>query len=390
MKSMNKIGILTLYKNNKNFGGLLQAYALQKVLADNGIPCEQISYTLSPTPWKQKLKNSAEQRSLAKNLKMIGQQVLGRLFGATLSRWSRNLCQERFARFAEFESEIPHSQDIYTVHSIKNCGSYDAYITGSDQVWNGGIDLEAYSLHFVNGKATCLSYAASYAGERFSTWQKGVLQESLAKYKAISVREKSLAESMQKIMRRDVSVVLDPVMLMTSNQWTQVMRSATLHEPFVFCYLLGDSHWHRKFAQKVAKDCHCQLVTIPYAVNGAFRFSDWRFGDIQDVTSGPREFLWLIRHAQCVVTDSFHATAFSILFHKSFWALPRYKAANKNRRLLDVLQEFGLQNRMVSADQWQGKSTEAIDFDGVDRMLANERRRSFDYLKNALEIQNET
>ena len=383
------IGILTLYKNNKNYGGLLQAYALQSIISGFGLDSEQISYELSPYPFMHRLEKSAEQRSLGQNLKKSVQAIYKRGLDFLLGRWSRSLCRGRNTNFAEFEAEIPHSRAIYNLDSIMGCRAYDVYITGSDQVWNGSINLEAYSLHFVKGTGRCISYAASYGGGKFTRWQKKTLQESLAQYKAISVREKSLAQELNKFISQDISVVLDPVMLVTPDAWEREMRSLSLTQPFVFCYLLGDSKWHREFAQNIAKINHCQLITIPYAVNGAFRFSDLHFGDIQDVSSGPREFLWLIRHAQCVITDSFHATAFSILFNTNFWALPRYKEVEKNRRVSDLLQEFDLQDRLVPWNESMVKSLDSIDFTRANSILYKRTQESLKFLKTALGINDE-
>lgn len=388
-KSIHSAGILTLYKGNRNFGGLLQAYALQNVVSGFGIACEQISYTLSPTPIKQKLKNSTEQRTLWQNLIMVLQLLRKKAVAGTLSRYSKRQCRKRMQRFSEFEQEIPHS-DMYNVRTVKDCGPYDAFITGSDQVWNGGIDLETFSLHFVNADTTCLSYAASYAGDSCSNWQKHILSESLNKFKAISVREQSLAEYLGRFVRKDISVVLDPVLLLDGKQWEEIMRPVPVAKPFVFCYLLGNTIWHRKFARKVSKDLHCELVTLPYAINGEFYFEDVNFGDIQDVSSGPKEFLWLIRHASCVVTDSFHAVAFSILFSKNFWALPRYQAMQKNRRILDILYAFDLQQRFIEKKEWKIAETKrTIDYSKPNQIIVVKRKESFEFLKTALGINNE-
>lgn len=389
-KSIHSAGILTLYKGNRNFGGLLQAYALQKVVSGFGIACEQISYTLSPTPIKQKLKNSTEQRLLGQNLQMVWQLLCKKAVAGTLSRYSKRQCRERMQHFSEFEQEIPHSDYTYNVQTVNGCGPYDAFITGSDQVWNGGIDLETFSLHFASGDTFCLSYAASYAGDSCSNWQKHILSESLNKFKAISVRERSLAEYLGQFVKKPISVVLDPVLLLDSKQWEQVLSPIRVTKPFVFCYLLGNTIWHRKFAKKVSNDLHCTLITLPFAINGEFRFEDVNFGDIQDVSSGPKEFLWLIQHASCVVTDSFHALAFSILFNKNVWALPRYQAVQKNRRILDILHVFDLQQRFIGKNEWE--TTEAnleIDYSKVNQMLTKQRQASLEFLKTALGINDE-
>lgn len=378
------IGILTLYKNSKNFGGLLQAYALQTTLSELGAESEQISYIPSPTPFKQKWKNAAERRTVGRNFKKLVQLIYKRLLALVFGRWCKNLCRIRFLRFTEFEKEIPHSKTDYDIHTIESCNGYDTFITGSDQVWNGSINLKVYSLLFAVDRATCISYAASYGGGIFNSWQKDILRESLNKYNAISVREKGLAAELKKIVDRNIFVALDPIFLVPKKKWEKEVKKVQLTESFVFCYLLGSCRWHRTFAQKIAKNLGCKLVTIPYADNGSFRFSDLAFGDVKDVTSGPREFLWLVQNAKCVITDSFHATAFSILFNKNFWVLPRYKNDDKNGRIADILDDFGLKDRMISYNERKIKSDENIDYSHINKILEIRKKESLDYLRESL------
>lgn len=126
---------------------------------------------------------------------------------------------------------------------------------------------------------------------------------------------------------KKVSVVLDPVFLLSAADWHEIVQEPHIKTPYIFCYLLGSNKEQHERAIKIAKENSCKLVTIPY-LNGYNQLDD-NFGDIQISAASPQEFLGLIENAAGVVTDSFHATAFSVIFNRPFWALSRFKNQGK-------------------------------------------------------------
>lgn len=210
---MKKIGIMTLYKNNINYGGMLQSYALQravqKLVGESG-ECVQISYTISPTPIKEKLKHSLQYRSFAENAKMVCNRLK-----AFFNKRKKTLdSTARINAFRQFEAIIPHTEKIYRYNTVEDCAEmFTHLITGSDQVWNGGIDLDAFCLGFAKRDTKRISYAASSASTKFGKWQDEIFKKNLPEFTAISVREKSVIPYFEQMSGKKVSVVLDPVFL---------------------------------------------------------------------------------------------------------------------------------------------------------------------------------
>ncbi len=369
----NRVGIMTLYHNNYNYGGLLQAYALQRTLEQMCGFCEQISYRLSPTPFSQKLKNSLRYRPLHENICMVAKAFYAKALRLATRQRTEGKLAVRKEKFSLFQASIPHTETVYDLHTIQACADrYDVLVTGSDQVWTGGADLDTYCLSFAGASTRRVAYAASAGGAHFNDHQKSVFSKRLDAFDAIAVREKSLAAAVQGHTQRPVDVVMDPVFLLSAAQWREVAVSPALNEPYILCYLLGESRAHRRIAQQVARAMGCKLIVFPYINGNTFRFCDASFGDIRDMTSGPREFLGLIDGAAAVITDSFHATAFSLIFSKPFCALPRYKkaAGPSNGRITDLLDAVGLQHHLSEDPVIIRQLLEApVDWEGVHNRL---------------------
>lgn len=378
---MKKIGIMTLYKNNINYGGMLQSYALQravqKLVGESG-ECVQISYTISPTPIKEKLKHSLQYRSFAENAKM----VCNRLKACFNKRKKTLDSTARINAFRQFEAIIPHTEKIYTYNTVEDCAEmFTHLITGSDQVWNGGIDLDAFCLGFAKRDTKRISYAASSASTKFGKWQDEIFKKNLPEFTAISVREKSVIPYFEQMSGKRVSVVLDPVFLLSAADWHEIVQEPHIKTPYIFCYLLGSNKEQHERAIKIAKENSCKLVTIPY-LNGYNQLDD-NFGDIQISAASPQEFLGLIENAAGVVTDSFHATAFSVIFNRPFWALSRFKnqgKTNNNHRVTDILEQSGLLNYYENSSN----KLSTPDYSNANKILKVQADKSYEFLKAAL------
>ena len=375
---MKKVGIITLYKNNLNYGGMLQAYALQKTvqnLIGEENECVQISYELSSTPFKDKLIHGLQYRSFLENLSICLSQLKKR--GSKEKNSSSEA--ERKIAFEKFEESIPHTQKIYTYKSIEECkDSFTHLISGSDQVWNGGVDLESFCLGFASPYTKKFSYAASSASTKFGKWQDEIFERNLHSFEAISVREKSVAPYFEVISGK----VLDPVFFLSAPKWENIAVNPLLSSPSVFCYLLGDNEKQLEKARILAIENHCKLVSFPDLCG--FDDNDCYSGDIQIHGAGPKEFLGLIKNAECIITDSFHATAFSIIFNKPFLAFPRFKnqkGKSNNHRVVDIMNDFNL-------SEWyniEGNVIPRIDYDNANRIMQVNVKKSYDFLRFALE-----
>lgn len=396
---MKKIGIVTLYYKNLNFGGLLQAYALpQAIRIHLHRKCEQIAYDCQrrvhiPTFFETVISADKNIAGIKKIVKKAGADVLNNLYKKKLL--------SRRRKFVDFSNAICHSQTIYTDETIKtSCGNYFAVICGGDQIWNDWGEwltdraAQNFSLQFVKAPVRKISYAPSLGNGQLSSEFCQKIQPGLTELDFISVREKSSVSVVEKMSGKPVSVVLDPVLLLTKEDWDKIAKGPySAKERYTLGYFLGADKKQRKSTLKFARNIQTKTYVFPFIYGNRANMSDLFFGDIRDFTSGPAEFVGLIKSTECVVTDSFHAIVFSLIYHKPFYVFERSTqvgGGTMNSRIHDFLEEFGLQDRLVTPEQLEKKkSIEPIDYTFADKVLAHRRKESYDYLKTALGIQNE-
>lgn len=346
---MKKIGIITHYYNSINYGGVLQAYALTKVLQELGYNAEQICYDAS-------YRDNSYKRKIT--IKSIVKKTIYKCVDRKLKK--------RYLKFSQFRNEeIKHSNAIYNSNNIEesNC-NYEIFVTGSDQVWNLKWLHSAYFLDFVKNKKK-VSYAASLGKKDFSDDELDYYKKKLKGFAAISLREKEGLDYIQKIVKVPVVQTLDPTLLLPVNEWKRLARQADREnnfEKYLFCYFIGDDVKVRKLATKYAKSRNLKIVNLPHAAG--FNFSDVFFGNKKVYTAGPCEFIDLIKNAEVIMTDSFHCCVFANIFKKDFWVFDRVGKRDMNTRIYSLLDLFGNTNRFCdSADKRTIKymSTESVD-----------------------------
>lgn len=339
-----KIGILTLYYNNENYGGLLQAFALQRFLTEQGYECEQICWDF---------KNAILQHSDCSNIRNIkrlnGQKVnafqkIEKKIATYIYSGQRNM---RIKSFKNFEKTIQHSKLLYACNNFQNIAQeYDAIVVGSDQIWN----MEWYCPeHFIDFKGDVLkiAYAASMPNTDLSNMQKAIITKHLQSFTAISVREKGTQELLKKITKQEISLMPDPTLILEKEDWKNLMLSDhKIKDPYIFCYFLGGSKDNRKLAKKISKMIGENIVTLPHLTE--VQLSDCFWGDKKLYDVSPGGFLKLIYDADLVITDSFHATVFSIIFQTKFITLPRNDNDKSSSRIDTLLTMFGLREHMIS------------------------------------------
>lgn len=389
-----KIGILTLYHNNYNFGGLLQAYALQKVIAAMGYDAEQICYD-SVKKDSKKDKSGVTHISIDKIMNDVV-RIIKINVKEVLNFVIRCKIKRRLAAFKDFMILIPHSAKIYTSKSIKDSiKEYDGFVCGGDQIWNdwtGWLEEDApfvYSLSFVPETKRKFSYAPSTGGAAMSKTHLKKLEKGLKSLDYVSVRERSSQSQIMSICGHPVSVVLDPTLLLGEEQWEEMIQGVNITDSkYGVCYFLGNDSNQKKAATDYLHRNNCMVLSFPYIFNNGFCKSDGKYGDIYDVTSGPKEFLAIIKNSQFVITDSFHAVVFSFIFHKPFYVMERDMQVGEgtmNSRIYDFLHEFHLESRLISATSLSKmKEWQLVDYAEADRVLAARKEESMEFLRTAL------
>lgn len=382
----NKIGILTYYYSNYNYGGQLQAFALQKKLSNLEFLSEQICYKSTSSRYYYSLHGIDKIRHLLFDPYEV---IINRFVNPNVEKRLR----PRIKNFNEFRDSIPHSDVIYNDQNLSQANDeYVAFVCGSDQIWKDwGVNSEEekrnYLFRFAKKNKVILSYAVSLGTTILSDEYQKIIKEELKKFNAISMREKSAVELIAPLTEKKVVEVLDPVFLLNAEEWKICAREPKTNcqnEEFVFAYFLGDNKQQRQFARKYAKKMHCRLVTIPYAAHHKFIKSDKQFGDIRDYEAGPREFLWYIENAKVILTDSFHAMSFSTIFHKSFYVFLRDTGGQKsmNDRITDFLNNVGLTSRLINDNFVLNE--EQLDYSVYDREMQNRKSKSIEFITSNL------
>ena len=378
---MNKTGILTLYYNNMNYGGLLQAFALPFVIQKHiGIPAEQIRYSQQ---------NTDTDLCTSKSKKSLSIYQLGINFFSALTSNKRSIRKESFL---EFMNDIPHSRNIYSHETIQQCNSnYEIFICGGDQIWNGemvGEHLDVYTLQFVNQGLKKIAYSPSVAISHMSKQVEDCLGKGLLGIDRISVREKRSLDILKRLSDKKIEVVVDPVLLLNKSEWLEQSRPTKINGKYILCYLLGDSITQRKAVEIISKRLKLRIVTFPHILHNNVRKCDLFFGDIKDYASGPRQFLDLINNAEFVITDSFHACVFSMIFETPFIVFERNKPSEKgnmNSRIYDFLEEYHLENQLVNVEKAMNLSRiPEVDYSFAHEHWFHRRNDSIEYLTRAL------
>lgn len=360
------IGILTHYYNSTNYGGVLQSYALCKYLNGAGIDAKQVCYDISVQPF-----------SVVGMMKRFLAFCI-RLFYGLLHPKALMRIRIRKMAFQEFRNGIPHTDRVYTYKTISRIDScFDAFITGSDQVWNPVVINDAYSLRFSNKPK--FSYAASIASDTIPFDKSEYYKSFLKSFKCVSVRERNA----QGLLPIESTLVLDPVFLLSNEHWIDLASPRLISEPYVFCYFLGDSLADREVSIQYAHDHNLKVVNIPFLKNRYRKYDIIPF-DYSLSSISPNDFLSLILHADYVFTDSFHALCFSYIFKKQFYVFDRKTKASMNTRITDVLDTLDLTDRYVRDYNELLNRCGAIDYSVKSKTFDSLKKVSFDFIDSVI------
>lgn len=361
----NQVGIIN-YHRALNYGAVLQAYALQQSLFNLGYDNAIIDYN-SPAIKKQyKLKFPSSVKNIKFNLAYL-------------------LRIKRAVRFKKFRKNNLVMTKQCNIKSIDNYGSlFKNVIVGSDQVWNlptNNFDLN-YLLKFVNSASKKISYAASMGKSTVSESEVKAFTNNLKEFSHISVREQKAKELLSGLYKQDISVHLDSVFLLDKSNWKSIIGKAP-NEKYVLVYQLIKSETLLKYARELAKTYNCKIFIISKSLSGSLYNKN---GIIDKSNCGPQEFLSLLYYAEHVVTNSFHGTAFSVIFNKKF-NVEFVKSADVNSRFTNILSKFKLEDRILEPNK--KIQTDFNDYTEINLKIANEIRNAETYLISALEDNND-
>ncbi len=380
---MKKAGIITIYQNNRNYGGLLQAYALQKVIQAFDFESEILNYTQNQASYRfSRMRNLGLKRTfeVAKN------KLKTRMQFRKNPELGRNIAI-RNQYLHDFEMNIPHTEPVHDDGIKAVASNYDVLVCGSDQIWNPGLWSPVMFLDIQGFEGRRFSYAASIGRNQLTEKEKAYISEHAKGLDAISVREKSAENLVQKLVQKKVETVLDPTFLLERKDWEkEAKKPEGVPEQFVFSFFLGENADVKKavFDQFSTR---LPIVTIPHLQTG-YKAEDEKYSTVQLYDVGPREWIWLILNAEYIFTDSFHGTAFSVNLNRIFFSFPKGAKGDKqsiNSRLLDLLTACGIEDRFISDPSMLNEQMQkTIDWGKVNNYLEQERTRAMTYLQRAL------
>lgn len=362
-----KCGILTFHRAI-NFGAVLQAYALTTTINKLGAYCEVIDYRC---PFIEDLYEGSFSFTYIK---------LKRLASILIKNGVLKKNREGFNRF--IERHIVKSQNVYysPEELSATTSTYDLFITGSDQVWNcysAGFD-KSYFLDFVSDSHKKNSYAASFGISCIPEKLESEYINLLSDFKNISVREKQGSQIIKTLLNREAEISVDPTLLLSMSEWSQLTTNLK-KEPnrYLLVYLLVEAKDMLNLARDLAKQKKLEIVYISDRVYIRKGMKNYR-----KVT--PEEWLNLFLNAECIVTNSFHGIAFSINFHKEFYASRLPNSAKVNSRIENIMELFELSNILIKGSS-SIDNDRRIDYSKVDNILNDERKKAERYLKRIIE-----
>lgn len=354
------ITIIT-FNNALSYGAMIQAFALKTFLEKQGHNVFIANY-------------SCNGNILVNNVEKIYVELKEKSTRSfkDLARFILFLCfQKRY-----YQKKIENFQDfrkmfLYATNDT-NPLSCDMIICGSDQIWNPQITDGYADLFFGinNQHVPAISYAAS-VGDLKNIFEYGEQEfiDKIKQFEYVSCRENDLN---QFLLSKNIcsKLVLDPTLLLTEEDYSSILSKpkSSLND-YVFVFKLGKSKMIDKTAKTVAEKCKCSVVKLNGS-NMPWITTRKSFGD-----TSPGEFLWLIKNAKYVVTDSFHGLALSLVFHKDFnVVLPKLRS----NRLDSLLSDLSLENRIITTNE--NIDTTSINYTKVEKILEKKRKESIKYL----------
>lgn len=351
----NKVAVCT-YCTIESYGSMLQSYGLKCALTNLGLD----SIILSEHPkrdvhYKIKLnKNDCIREKVKKILQIIIDKKL-------------LLQLKKSQKFIDEYLDVEYFDGYNSVKSTPQ--TFDYYISGSDQVLNPINCNPLFFLDFVNDKNKCFSYAASLGNNIIPANNEDTFKQMICNFKCLSIREYNSIQVLRQYTDVDIEVNIDPTFMLSSQQWKSIEEEYLIKKPYILVYPI---YWDRSYNQELKK-LHKSTGLDVYVLSDSLN-KVWGNKKIYD--AGLREFIWLIRNAEYVITSSFHGTVMSIIFNKQFVSL--YDSSNPSR-IKCLLDTFGIRDIQI-CDLIDKK----ISYNEINDIIISEREKGIDYLRKEL------
>ena len=373
------IAVITSAPTVRNYGAYLQAYATQRLLEKSGYMVELIAYS------RNSVEEATTVREVAaglKNRKIFrkGPSIL-RSVAAVMLYPSVSRQRKSFSAFAERYLHVASA--VYSdENSLKaNPPQADIYCTGGDQMWNeqhnGHKTKREYYLSWAPEGKPRISLFTSIGKDRFDEWEKEEVRELLSDYSLISVREESGKKAIEDLGIKNVYHLQDPTILLDTEEWEALSGRRVIEEKYILLYEISRKAPLAAYARELARRTGLKVVRINY-----YTFDALKYG--KSITAPTLEqFLSLFRYAEYVITNSFHGTAFSIVFGRKFAAV----AGSNPGRLQSVLGYYGIAERICGEPaKIYEVINQTIDYAEVKKKISDAKKDFDEYMKKVTDL----
>ena len=361
-----KIGILTFHCV-ENYGAVLQCYATQEFLRSKGYEVNIIDYR--PDYLLSSYHVFYFRRLLCRN----PLNAMINLVKELIHLPKRCYRRKAFHKFFRQHLELSKTVTCDTIPS-----TFEGYVVGSDQIWNAKItggfdDVYFCNFPFLKEKKRYVAYAASMGRVGLvDDNERDYIHHALNHFDAISVREHDLLELLQSLSSQPTPQVLDPTLMVNPQIWEKFVQTPLISQKYVAVYEVRIDKNVRRIAADIAKQIGGDVVFMD-------SWFSLKTNEIHKAVS-PENFVNIIKYAACVVTTSFHGTAFSVIFNRPFYTIRLNDGADS--RSQSLLETLHLEERMV--DKHTTPTYSPIDYSNTNVILATLRKYSQEFLQDAL------
>lgn len=372
-----KLGIFTWCNRGVNYGQTLQAFAMYKLMSKMGYKAELVQY-------RKRIEEEPVNHDLGNTYANALYEFFWGLYRCGNDFWKEKLKFDIFTK-----KYIKTSPFYYDKEEIeKRIQNFDVIVCGSDQIWNPASFDPVYFLDIGNKSLKRVSYAPSINDDIDFEKKKHIyhrMANCLKNIDALSVREDIGVTIIEKISGLQAVQVLDPTLLLPKAEWDKIASKRLIHGSYLICYVLGEIVQQKETILRIAKE---RGIPNIYYINT--RNTQGHQEELEGMNQlkgiGPMEFISLIKYADVVFTDSFHATAFSIKYEKEFFAFRRYQISTEYggaSRIQSILRYLHLEERFIDF-KTETAFMKKINYEKTLKLLNKARKKSYRFLKEAL------
>lgn len=372
MNKMKTFGIVSYnkYANFTNYGSALQSWALNTVINKVG---ESMGYRAMFVDYCPDILANLDPLNPFKN--MWDQDVEAR----KRIEFSMPAIRENYEKFMIFyDKQFLHTKEKYTSHNFNTIcerENIDGFVCGSDTIFcykEFGFDDGYFANYDVMRKGYSVTYAASFGDTDFDKIDKKTLKTKLRNFRYLALRESQFLDFAREVTEVEVKQVIDPTLLLTAADYDTIVAPRQIDEPYVLLYSRRFNPIMTAYADRLSKELAVKVVDISLCSSN---LND----HIMRYDAGVEEFLSLVKHAECIVTNSYHGILFSIIYKRPFYLFSREQCDTKNAQVLQMLDLR--ECSMVTGEELLNNT---IDYDKVHKIIGLRREQSLSVLIDEL------